>query len=60
VEEQLNLSRVMSQVAELNAQAAALVQQGRLAEAMEKMEEAKQLDPHYRDMLRDPQPGGAG
>jgi tetratricopeptide (TPR) repeat protein len=42
-------ARVLLQVAELNAMAAQLVEQGRWAEAMEKMEEAKQLDPHYRE-----------
>lgn len=41
-------ARIMTQVAELNAMAAQLVEQGRWAEAMEKMEEAKRLDPHYR------------
>ena len=41
----------MVQVTELNATAANLVQQGRWAEAMEKMEEAKRLDPHYREAL---------
>ena len=46
--EQLRVTRVMVQVAELNASAALLVEQGRWAEAMEKMEEAKQLDPHYQ------------
>jgi tetratricopeptide (TPR) repeat protein len=46
--EQLRVARTMVQVAELNATAAVLVEQGRWAEAMEKMEEAKQLDPHYQ------------
>ncbi len=48
---QLAQARVMVQVTELNATAANLVQQGRWAEAMEKMEEAKRLDPHYREAL---------
>jgi tRNA A-37 threonylcarbamoyl transferase component Bud32 len=48
IAEQLARSRVMVQVAELNAAAAKLVDQGRYAEAMEKMDEAKSLDPHYR------------
>jgi tetratricopeptide (TPR) repeat protein len=47
--EQLARARVMVQVSELNAMAAMLVEQGRWAEAMEKMEEAKGLDPHYRE-----------
>ena len=34
---------------ELNATGATLVEQGRWIEAMEKMEEAKRLDPHHRD-----------
>lgn len=46
--EQLATARVMTQVAELNAAAAALVEQGRWEEARLKMEEAKALDPHYR------------
>jgi tetratricopeptide (TPR) repeat protein len=46
--EQLELARVMVQVSDLNAAAAALVEQGRWEEAMIKMEEAKALDPHYR------------
>jgi tetratricopeptide (TPR) repeat protein len=50
VSEQLATARVMAEVAELNASAAALVEQGRWAEAMEKMEEAKRLDPHYREV----------
>ncbi|HZS02548.1 MAG TPA: protein kinase [Chloroflexota bacterium] len=51
IAEQLARARVMVQVSELNATAAALVEQGRWAEAMEKMEEAKRLDPHYREAL---------
>jgi tRNA A-37 threonylcarbamoyl transferase component Bud32 len=50
VAEQLERARVMVQVTELNATASLLVEQGRWAEAMEKMEEAKQLDPHYREV----------
>jgi tetratricopeptide (TPR) repeat protein len=46
--QQLQAARLMAQVAELNAMAATLVEQGRWAEAMEKMEEAKRLDPHYQ------------
>ena len=49
IREQLGLAQVMAQVSELNGMAALLVEQGRWAEAMEKMEEAKQLDPHYRE-----------
>jgi tRNA A-37 threonylcarbamoyl transferase component Bud32 len=49
IAEQLARARVMVQVADLNATAAVLVEQGRYAEAMEKMEEAKSLDPHYRE-----------
>jgi tRNA A-37 threonylcarbamoyl transferase component Bud32 len=49
IAEQLARARIMAQVSELNATAAALVEQGRWAQAMEKMEEAKRLDPHYRD-----------
>ena len=45
---ELARARVMVQVAELNATAAMLVEQGRWAEDMEKTEEAKSLDPHYR------------
>ncbi len=45
---QLELARVMVQVADLNAEASRLVEQGRWEEAMVKMEEAKALDPHYR------------
>jgi tetratricopeptide (TPR) repeat protein len=47
--QQLDLARVMVQVADLNAEASRLVEQGRWEEAMVKMEEAKALDPHYRD-----------
>ncbi len=46
--QQLEMARVMVQVADLNAEAARLVEQGRWEEAMIKMEEAKALDPHYR------------
>jgi tetratricopeptide (TPR) repeat protein len=48
LEEQLATARVMTQIAELNAEAALLVEKGFWAEAMAKMEEAKQLDPHYQ------------
>jgi tetratricopeptide (TPR) repeat protein len=46
--EQLELARTMVQVTELNQAAALLVEQGRWDEARVKMEEAKQLDSHYR------------
>jgi tetratricopeptide (TPR) repeat protein len=45
--EQLELARTMVRVTELNQAAALLVEQGRWDEARVKMEEAKQLDPHY-------------
>jgi tetratricopeptide (TPR) repeat protein/predicted Ser/Thr protein kinase len=48
LEEQLATARVMTQIAELNAEAALLVEKGFWTEAMAKMEEAKQLDPHYQ------------
>ena len=46
--EYLARARVMAQVEELNATAASLLGEGRYQEAMAKMEEAKLLDPHYR------------
>jgi tRNA A-37 threonylcarbamoyl transferase component Bud32/tetratricopeptide (TPR) repeat protein len=48
LQEQLERARVMVRVTDLNAEASALVEHGRLEEAMLKMEEAKALDPHYR------------
>jgi tetratricopeptide (TPR) repeat protein len=47
IQERLEQARIMAQVAELNAAAAILVEQGLWSEAMAKMEEAKHLDPHY-------------
>jgi tetratricopeptide (TPR) repeat protein len=48
----LEHARAMVQVTALNAEAAQLVQQGRWAEAFARLEEAKRLDPHYRQQVQ--------
>jgi tetratricopeptide (TPR) repeat protein len=48
----LEHARAMVRVTALNAEAAQLVRQGRWAEAFARLEEAKRLDPHYRQQVQ--------
>ena len=52
VRDRLERARAMVRVTALNAEAARLVQQGRWSEAFARLEEAKQLDPHYRQQVQ--------